>query len=227
MGWKQYLSITFPDCDSSWGDLQPIRIIFPDREVCTRGVLTDSSNVYRESPKNVMYGASKVRIRVKYYVIFEAGQYGNVAIYISTWENDTRKKFNGQYELVGILHSLDSPRSYNVIEEREAVFEFEGATMRIYVDGQELASYTIDAPLTHFSLCAATKELYGSTGRAGVAIEQVVGEYYDQFEDMIAQFMSIFNVMIPMMFIIMMLPMVISLFRGIFAEPGGGRRGQA
>ena len=215
MGWKQYLNITFPDCQNAWGDMSPIRIIFPDREVCTRGVLTSSSNDFRESPKNAMYGAAKIRIRVKYYVIFEAGQYGSVALYLSIWENDNRKKFNNQYELVGVAHALNSPQSNNIIEEREAIFEFEGATMTVYVDGQKLASYSIEVPITHFSLWAATRDLYGSTGRAGIAIEQVIGEYYDQWEDFMAQFMGMFQMMLPLMIIFMFLPMVIGLFRGL------------
>ena len=79
-------------------------------------------------------------------------------------------------------------------------------------DGEKLGETTLELPLSSFRVGIMVE--YTVNGNAGIAIYEVVGEYYDQWEDWINQIYGIMQWMIPAMFVIMLVVMVVSALGG-------------
>jgi len=165
------------------------------------------------SPKIQNPQGVRTRIRIKYFFWVDANATGGADIAVVFYKNDETSKDPNGNDVHGAAHSISTPPESNLAEEHEFVMEYDGSNKITWsVDGEKLGETTLELPLSSFRVGIMVE--YTVNGNAGIAIYEVVGEYYDQWEDWINQIYGIMQWMIPAMFVIMLVVMVVSALRG-------------
>lgn len=215
MGWKTFFYKTFKeeyDQAKTWGDLIPYKLIVGTTEYYVVGYVGAPAG-FKLSPKIQHPQGVKTRITVKYFFWVQQNATGSADIYIVFYKNGETSKDPSGADAHGARHTLSTPPTGNFAEQHSIVFEYDGYnTLTWSVDGKNLGNTTLEVPLTSFKLAITTSQASG--GDVGILIYEVSGEYYDVWEDLINQMHSMMRWMIPIMFILMFVPLIISIFRG-------------
>jgi hypothetical protein len=220
MGWKVFYKVdesTFKDLYNKqqlWGQLTPMKITIAGVEHYGAGVYGGQAAAFLQSPKTkITYGAmtSRARVSVKAYLIAGANSDGYTSLGFVAYKNDATAKDAQGYDFHGASIHLQNTTASLAVSELSMVVEINGNSIHIVADGKDLGTYTLDAVPVSFTLATAIESV--SAGSVGVAIYEVVGEYYDWMEDVIAQMMQMFNIMMWVMIAVMIISLVVSFFR--------------
>jgi hypothetical protein len=228
VGWKVFYKVdesTFRDLYNKqqlWGDLVPMKITIAGVEHYGAGKYAGWPTPYLQSPKTkITYGAmtNKARVTVKAYLIADANSDGYVDVGFIAYKNDDTAKDEQGYNFHGASVHLSNATASLAVSELSMVCEINGSSIHLVADGTDLGTYTLDAVPTSFTLAVAVRS--ASKGNVGVAIYEVVGEYYDWMEDVMAQLMQMFNIMMWVMIAVMIVSLIVSFFRRRGGERGG------
>ena len=214
MGWKQFFKKTFEDeCVNGtfWGDLAPHTLNIDSESYYTVGWV-GSPIGWLFSPKVQHPQGVKTRIRIVYFFYADANTVGSASLGIVFYKDgDTAKDPDG-HDLHGVSHSLDIGVANNFAERHEFVMEYDGTNkIAWYVDGNKIDETTIELPLVSFKVAVAVNEAIN--GEIGILVHEVVGEYYDQWEDWINSIVGMMQWILPLMLVMMFVPMLVSVFR--------------
>ena len=124
-------------------------------------------------------------------------------------DGDTAKDTAGN-DFHGIKNNLSNTSTTLAADFKVVVYEIEGNTLKVYVDGTQYGSYQLETPLTSFRLAIS---LQPTTGWVGMIIYEVEAQYYDYMEDLMTQMMSMMNTMMWIFIVVMVINMIISLFK--------------
>jgi hypothetical protein len=248
VGWKQFFKITsddfktYYDQGKKWGDLDPIKITLSNNVYYTVGLYgmpAEGSEMSRYSPKIAQPQGYPTRITAKLIFFTEAGTpiSCEAVIYIVFYKNgDPAKSSTGAFGF-GYVFPVKVEPSVNTGEFHEFKVETSGNKITLYLDGYKDGEVTLETPLQSFSFLVVLKRYYVASESTqepaepqqqdgfALAIYEITGEYYDQWEDL-------FNMMTQVMFIMMLIMMGVMLFTMIFRifkpkkkggeETGGG-----
>lgn len=210
MGWKQYFKIgsaefkKYYDENRSWGDLRPIRIVFPDREVYGAGELFVDSP-YLFSPKISHPIGVKTRVTVRLYFVAKANAPVGSRSFIGVvfYKNGETAKSTTGYDFHGFSISVSRSPTTTAAEEHTLTVEQDNNRVVFKLAESSIEAQFTD-PLQSFALAVKTDS------NTGIVIHEVVAEYYDQLEDM---FNMMFNVMMIGMFAMMAVVFVSTFMR--------------
>jgi hypothetical protein len=220
MGWKVFYKVdesTFKDLYNKqqlWGQMAPMKITVAGVEHYGAGVYGGQATAFLQSPKTkITYGAmtSKARVSVKAYLIADANSDGYVNLGFVAYKNDATAKDEQGYDFHGASVHLSNTTASLAVSEISIVIEINGNSIHIVADGSDLGTYTLDAVPVSFTLGVRIESV--SRGSVGIAVYEVVGEYYDWMEDVMAQLMNMFNIMMWVMIAVMIISLIVSFFR--------------
>jgi len=231
MGWKQFYKISQENFKSmwerseKWGDLIPVKATVDSTVYYGAGLITappPGRYDHGFSPKIQHPAGFNTRITVKLFFYSDANEPANSAsnLHIVFYtDGDTAKDEQG-YDAHGFSVLLRESPPSNIIVFYEFRVEQSGNKIVWYVDGEKIGEATLTGALQSFKLLITNFQYtaYSSglqSGSHGIVIYEVVGEYYDQLED-------IFNMMTQIMFIMMFIVIGIMFVRMIF-KPIRGR----
>jgi len=229
MGWKTFYSAnesTFKalfDQGQSWGELMTLRMTISGVVHYGAGVLSLSPTVYLQSPKiRITYGlmVSKAKVRYKIYVIAEPYTEGSVSIGFIGYKNDETCEDEGGYDYHGASIHIQNTQDTVAFQQYDMDIEIDGNTLKLKIDGVDLGTFRLDAVPASFTVACRVADVV-SGGSVGVAVTEVVGEYYDMMEDVMGQVMSMMNIMMWVMIAVVVISVIVSLFRRR-KEGGGG-----
>lgn len=215
MGWKTFFHKTFEQEFSenkNWGDFAPLVLWVGDKTYYCVGFHNAASD-WKYSPKIGHPQGVKTRIRIKYFVWISADSYGKTSIGIVYYKDGETAKDPQGYDIHGVAYEYDTPASENISEEKELVFEYDGANkITIYHNGEKFGEVTLEIPLTSFAIAIKVDEAYGNQD-VGILIYEVSGEYYDQWEDIVNMIYGVMQWMMPLMIVLMIIPLIVSALR--------------
>jgi len=229
MGWKRFYSVdesffkSLYDRGASWGEMITIKMTISGVDHYGAGVLSSSSTPYLQSPKTkITYGmmVNKARIKIKLYTFADPYTEGYVELgFIGYKDNETCKDPEG-YDFHGVSIHLNNTSGSISFDYFEMNIEIDGSSIKLKIDDRDLGSYSLDSVPMSFTLgCRVAGVVSGN--RVGVAVVEVVGDFYDMMEDIMNQMMSLMNIMMWVMIGIAVISVVVSLFRRR-KEGGGG-----
>jgi hypothetical protein len=220
VGWKVFYKVdesTFRDLYNKqqlWGQLVPMKITIAGVEHYGAGRYAGWPTPYTESPKTkITYGAmtNKARVTVKAYLIADGNSDGYVDLGFVAYKNDDMARDEQGYNFHGASAHLSNTTASLAVSELTMVIEINGNSIHLVADGTDLGTYTLDAVPTSFTLAVAVRSV--TRGNVGVAIYEAVGEYYDWMEDVMAQLMQMFNMMMWVMIGVIVISIIIRAFR--------------
>ena len=220
MGWKTFYRVdesTFRDLYNKgqrWGEMYTIRVTIAGEDHYGAGDFDVSATPYVQSPKiKITYGAmtNKARVTAKAYVIAGPRSEGYVELGFIAYKNDATAKDEQGYDFHGVSAHIVNAGATIAVDYLTFVVEINGDTIHIVADGKDLGTYRLDAVPASFTLCVRIASVV--SGSVGIAIYEVVGEYYDWMEDVMAQLMQMFNIMMWVMIAVMIISLIVSFFR--------------
>jgi hypothetical protein len=220
MGWKTFYRVdesTFRDLFNKgqrWGEMYPIRVTIAGEDHYGAGDYDVQATPYVQSPKiKITYGAmtNKARVTVKAYAIAGSSSEGYVELGFIGYKNDATAKDEQGYDFHGVSAHIVNTGTAFAVDYLTFVVEINGNTIHIVADSKDLGTYTLDAVPVSFTLCVRIASVV--SGSVGIAIYEVVGEYYDWMEDVMAQIMQMFNIMMWVMIAVMIISLIVSFFR--------------
>jgi hypothetical protein len=220
VGWKVFYRVdesTFRDLynrGQRWGEMYLFRITIGGEAHYGAGDFDTKATPYVQSPKiKITYGAmsNKARVTVKAYLLAGASSEGVVVLGFIGYKNgDTAKDEQGNNFHGASVHLVNTGTAF-AVDYLTFVAEINGNTIHIVADGKDLGTYTLDAVPVSFTLAVRIESV--ARGCVGIAIYEVVGEYYDWMEDVMAQLMSMFNIMMWVMIGVVVISLIIRAFR--------------
>jgi len=241
VGWKQFFKMTSSDFKTyheqqkKWGDLIPIKITLDSNVYYTVG-LYGMPGVGKEitghTPRIVCPLGAQLRITVKLIFFMEAGTPLSCegAIFIFPYKNGELATDAGY----GVTFPVKQTPSVNTGELHEFVVEMSGNQLTIILDKNKLVPVPLNAPVQSFDLLLALRRYYvasesaekpvGSQQQDGfsLSIYEIIGEYYDQWEDFFNMITQVLYISMFIMIGIMLVTMVIRMFR---SKKKGGETG--
>jgi hypothetical protein len=229
VGWKQFFKMTsdnfksYFDNAQRWGDLIPIKITLGDKVYYTVGLYgmpPEGSEITGYTPRIACPWATQLRITVKLIFLIEAGTPLGCegAIFIFPYKNGDLAT-NAGY---GYTFPVKQTPNVNVGELHEFVVEISGNQLIITVDGARLSPVPLNPPVQSFSLLLALRRYYMMSEPAerpvepqqqdglALAIYEIIGEYYDQWEDLFSMMAQMIHVA---MFIAIGVMLLITVFK--------------
>jgi len=232
VGWKTFFKMTSNDFKTyyeqgkMWGDLNPIRFVLDSSEIYAvgkYGMPPEKSEITGSTPKIACPLADKLRITVKLIFFMDAGTPTSCegAIFIFPYKNGELAT-NAGY---GVTFPVKQTPSVNTGEFHVFVVEMDDGQLIITIDGNKLVPVPLNPPVKSFNLLIALRHYYVASESAekpavpqqqdgfALAIYEITGEYYDQWEDF---FNMMTQMMIMSMFImigVMLVTMIIRMFR--------------
>jgi hypothetical protein len=202
-----------------WGDLSPYRVVINSAEYYGAGIVASpgvGEGVKGFSPKITHPSGYNTRITVKViaYADPQEPAYSAGELLIVFYTNgDTAKSPEG-YDAHGFRIWLDNPTDSPFAQLIEFRVEQSGNRIALYVNGSKLDETYLQGTLASFSILVqsvryAVASESTNTDAHGLIIYEVVGEYYDQWEDL-------FNTMTQIMFIMMFITLGVTLFTSVF-----------
>jgi hypothetical protein len=220
VGWKVFYKVdesTFRDLynrGQRWGEMYPIRVTVAGVDRYGAGDYDVQAAPLVQSPKiKTTYGAmtNKARVTVKAYVFASPSSEGSVVLGFIAYKNDATAKDEQGHDFHGVSVYLVNPQPYHAVDDLTFVVEINGSSIHVVADGKDLGTYTLDAVPASFTLGVRIESV--ARGGVGIAICEVVGEYYDWMEDAMAQLMQMFNIMMWVMIAVMIISLIVSFFR--------------
>ena len=215
MGWKQFFHKTFKvnwDTGEPWGDLELYKITLDGQDYYCVGRASSTPTDWLYSPKIQHPQGVRTRITVRYIYWCGAGVTGKVAIGIVFYKDGDSCKNPEGYDIHGVSIAMLEPPAENIADTKEFAVEYDGTNkITLYSDGSKVGDVTLEVPLVSFKITIKIDEANG--GDIGILIYEVIGEYYDQWEDWINQIYGIMQWMIPLMIVMMIVPMIVSALR--------------
>jgi hypothetical protein len=220
MGWKTFFKVdesTFRDLYNKgqrWGEMYPIRVTIAGEDHYGAGDYDVQATPLVQSPKiKITYGAmaNKARVTVKAYLIAGSDSEGYVVLGFIAYKNDATAKDEQGHDFHGAIAHLVNTGTAFAVDYLTFVVEINGNTIHIVADGKDLGTYTLDAVPVSFMLGVRIESVV--KGSVGIAIYEAVAEYYDWMEDVMAQLMNMFNIMMWVMIAVMIVSLIVSFFR--------------
>jgi hypothetical protein len=231
VGWKQFYRITssefksYYDRAQKWGGLEPYKVVIGPAEYYGVGLIkspAEGQSVWALSPKIQHVSGAQTRITVKFIFYADAGTpLGCVGIiYIVFYTNgDTAKDPQGR-DAFGVMLSLATVPGRNVAELHELTVEQSNNRIALYLDGNRLGETTLSGVLQSFALLVevaryrVASEPSSAQDTAqdahGIMIYEIIGEYYDVWEDMFRTMAQMIHVA---MFIAIGVMLLITVFK--------------
>jgi hypothetical protein len=236
VGWKQFFRITSGDFKSyfdrgqKWGDLDTFEVTVRGTKYYGAGLVelpAEGRAIGGFSPKIAHVPGASTRINVKFMFYADANTPIGCAtrLYIVFYTNgDTAKDDRGRDALGFELMVVRSPAT-TTVEFHEFRVEQSGNRVVWYLDGQKLDEVVLNGTLQSFVFFVMliryrlASEATSSTEQSeapapddayGIIIYEVTAEYYDWLEDV---FSSITQVMVVMMFAMVGVTLITTLFR--------------
>lgn len=243
VGWKTFFKMTsndfktYYDQSKKWGDLTPIRFVLSGKEIYSVGLYgmpNEGSEITGLTPKINCPLATQLRITVKLIFYMDAGTPTSCegAIFIFPHRNGDLATDAGY----GARFPIRQTPSVNTGEFHEFVVEINGDQLVITVDGNKYAPVPLNPPVQSFKLLLALRRYRLESESAekpvepqqqdgfALAIYEITGEYYDQWEDLFNTMTQVLQISMFIMIGVMMVTMIIRMFRskkkGV--ETGGG-----
>jgi len=231
VGWKQFYRITSSDFKSyydraqKWGGLEPYKVVIGPAEYYGVGLIRspeEGQSIWALSPKTQHVPGAQTRITVKLIFYADAGTplgcVGNIYIVFYT-NGDTAKDPQGG-DAFGVGLGLDTVPGYNVAVLHEFTVEQSNNKIVLYLDGQKLGETTLSGVLQSFALLvevvryrvASEAEPSVAQDAHGIVIYEVVGEYYDVWEDMFRTMAQMIHVAMFIAIGVMLLITVLRVF---------------
>jgi hypothetical protein len=125
----------------------------------------------------------------------------------------------------GAVFPIKQTPSTNIVEFHEFVVEMDGGQLIITVDGNKYAPVPLNPPVQSFNLLLALRRYYLASESAekpvepqqqdalALAIYEITGEYYDQWEDLFNMITQVLTITIFIMIGVMVVTMIIRMFR--------------
>jgi hypothetical protein len=246
VGWKQFFKMTTSDFKSyydraqSWGDLVPYKITVDTTEYYGAGIIAspgEGQYIGGLSPKIAHLPGATTRITVKFIFYADANTPTSctASLLIVFYTNGDTAKDEEGYDAHGVEVRLTSVPGTNVADFHEFRVEQSGNKITWYGDGQKLGEATLSGNLqsfafyvrsTRYRVVSESESKSESTATQtvepdahGIVIYEITGEYYDQLEDM---FNMITQIMFIMMFIMVGITLITTLFRAFRVGRGKG-----
>ena len=217
MGWKQFFHKTFKenwDAGEPWGDLELYKITLDGQDYYCAGHASLTPTDWLYSPKVQHPQGVRTRITVRYIFWCSAGVTGKAGIGIIFFKDGDSCKDPDGYDIHGVSTIVLEPPAENLADTKEFVVEYDGTNkITLYSDGSKVADVILEVPLVSFKVAIKIEEASGG-GDIGILIYEVIGEYYDQWEDLINQIYGIMQWMIPLMLVMMIIPAIVGIFKG-------------
>jgi hypothetical protein len=216
MGWKQFFKITSSDfaalynAGQSWGQLFTYRWIVDSQTVYGAGYYSNSE-MLGESPKiRITYqafGSKLARITVKFLIVADPSSSGSVAIALFMKKDDEW----AASAMPAISISFSNPTQNYTASLSQLTWVINEKTLTIYdANGNKLTDFTLEDYAQSFTVFV---HVTPSSGWIGLVVYEVVGEYYDQLEDLMNQIMSMMNVMMWVLLAVTIISAIIAVFR--------------
>ena len=243
MGWKTFFKMTsndfktYYDQSKKWGDLTPIRFVLSGNEIYSVGLygMPDvGSEITGYTPKIKCPLATQLRITVKLIFYMDAGTPISCegAIFIFPYKNGDLATDAGY----GFPFPVRQSPSVNTGEFHEFVVEINGDQFILIIDGVKTAPLRLSPPVQSFNLLIALRRYYVASESAekpvepqqqdgfALAIYEITGEYYDQWEDFFNMITQVLYISMFIMIGVMVVTMIIRMFRSKKKgwEMGGG-----
>mgnify|MGYP000507011862 CR=1 FL=1 len=215
MGWKEFFHKTFEsewNEGKNWGGLYPVILNIGEEQYYCVGYASSEPADWVFSPKIQIPQGVKVRITIRYFFWVVANAYGTASIGIMFYKDGESAKDVEGHNVFGASHTPKQVPTSNLAEKHVLVMEYDGTNkITWYADDKKLGEAILELPLVSFVVGVAVKEASG--GDVGILIYEVVGEYYDMWEDWVNQLYGIMQWIVPIMFVIMFIPMIVSILR--------------
>jgi len=243
VGWKTFFKMTSDDFKTyheqgkKWGDLNPIRFVLDNKEIYAVGLYgmpNEGSEITGYSPKIACPSATQLRITVKLIFFMDAGTPISCAsaIFIFPHRNGDLAT-NAGY---GQEFPVRQTPSVNTGEFHEFIAEINGDQLTLIVDNYKYAPVPLNPPVQSFDLLIALRRYYLASESAekpaetqqqdgiALAIYEITGEYYDQWEDLFNMMTQVLYVSMFIMIGVMIVTLIVRMFRSKekTVEMGGG-----
>jgi hypothetical protein len=243
MGWKTFFKMTsgdfktYHDQGKKWGDFIPIRFVLDGKEIYAVGLYgmpNVGSEITGYSPKIACPLATQLRITVKLIFFMDAGTPISCegAIFIFPYRNGDLATDAGY----GLPFPVRETPSVNTGEFHVFGAEINGDKFNLFYDDIKYAPVPLNPPVQSFNLLIALRryrlESESAEKPAGtqqqdgfaLAIYEITGEYYDQWEDLFNMITQVLYISMFIMIGVMIVTMVVRMFRSKkkTVETGGG-----
>ena len=236
VGWKTFFKMTSNDFktyheqEKKWGDFNPIKFVLESEEIYSVGLYgmpSEGSEIKGSSPRIACPVGTQLRITVKLIFFMDAGTPTSCegAIFIFPHKNGELASDAGY----GATFPVKRTPSVNTAEFHEFIVEMDGGQLTITLDEYKFAPVPLKAPVQSFDFLIALRRYYVASESAekpvenpaepqqqdgfALAIYEITGEYYDQWEDLFNMITQILYISMFIMFGVMVVTMIIRMFR--------------
>jgi hypothetical protein len=232
VGWRTFFKMTSDDFKTyyeqgkKWGDFIPIRFVLDGKEIYSVGLYgmpDEGSEITGYSPKIACPLATQLRITVKLIFFMDAGTPISCegAIYIFPYRNGDLATNSGY----GYPFPVKETPSVNTGEYHVFGANINGDQLVLFIDNAVSPPLSLNPPVQSFKLLIALRRYRLESESAekpaetqqqdgiALAIYEITGEYYDQWEDLFNMMTQVLYVSMFIMIGVMIVTLIVRMFR--------------